>query len=71
MKKLLYTRNMQPVQTGDVVQFSGRTWTVFEVCTMDDTLHCTGYVWVRSNDEQGQMVKVIGGWIKAAEFEVK
>jgi len=70
MKQLLYTRNMQPVNTGDVVQFSGRTWTVFEVC-QHESLHCTGYVWVRSNDEQGQLVKVIGGWIKAGEFEVK
>ena len=70
MKQLLYTCNMMPVQTGDVVKFSGRTWTVFEVCDQQSIGH-TGYVWVRSNDEQGQLVKVIGGWIKAAEFEVK
>ena len=70
MKKLLYTHNMQPVQTGDVVQFSGRTWTIEEVC-VDKDGSATEYVWVRSNDEQHQIVRVIGGWIKAGTFETR
>jgi hypothetical protein len=70
MKQLLYTLNMKPVQTGDVVKFSNRSWTIEEVC-IDKDGNATEYVWVRSNDEQHQIVRVIGGWIKAGTFETR
>lgn len=70
MRQLLYTTNMQPVQTGDTASFSKRSWTIEEVC-VDKDGSATEYVWVRSNDEQHQIVRVIGGWIKAGTFEVR
>jgi len=50
MYQLLYTTNMQPVCTGDVVHFSQRAWTVEEICNNDSYLKC--WAWVRSMDEQ-------------------
>jgi hypothetical protein len=70
MRQLLYTNTMQPVNTGDTVAFSNRSWTVQEVCFNEDG-DATEYVWVRSNDEQRQIVRVIGGWIKAGTFETR
>lgn len=69
MRALLYTGSMQVVQTGDVAKFSGRSWTIQEVEMKGND--CTGYVWVRSNDEQAQMVRVISDWVKAGCFEVR
>ena len=59
MYQLLYTTNMQPVCTGDVVHFSQRAWTVEEICNNDSYLKC--WAWVRSMDEQRLCIRVSGG----------
>jgi hypothetical protein len=58
MYKLFYTKTMSPVQTGDVVHFSGKAWTIDEVCNAKDYLKC--WVWVRSMDEQRLTIRVSG-----------
>ena len=45
MYQLFYTKTMSPVKTGDVVRFSGKAWTIDEVCNHEDYLKC--WVWVR------------------------
>jgi isopentenyl phosphate kinase len=54
MWKLFYTRNMQPVLTGDVVHFANRSWTIMEID--ESTSYLSTKVWVRSNDEQHLMI---------------
>lgn len=58
MYQLFYTKNMQPVQTGDVVHFSNRAWSVDEVCNDKEYLKC--WVWVRSMDEEHLTIRVSG-----------
>lgn len=69
MYQLLYTKTMQPVQTGDVVQFNGRTWSIDEVCNDDSYLSC--WVWVRSMDEQHLTVRVTGNQFDARFFQTR
>jgi hypothetical protein len=63
MYQMLYTTNMQPVLTGDVVHFSNRAWTVDEVCNSDSYLDC--WAWVRSMDEQHLCIRVSGDQFNA------
>lgn len=58
MYQLFYTKTMSPVQTGDVVHFSGKAWTVEEVCNAKEYLSC--WAWVRSMDEQHLTIRVAG-----------
>jgi hypothetical protein len=69
MYQLLYTTNMQPVNTGDVVHFSQRAWTVEEIETSTSYLKC--WAWVRSMDEQHLCIKVSGGQFGASFKEVR
>lgn len=50
MFKLFYTVNMQPVNTGDVVHFANRAWTVEDID--ESAKYLETRVWVRSMDEQ-------------------
>jgi len=63
MYQLLYKSNMMPVETGDVVHFSNRAWTVEEICASDSYLSC--WAWVRSMDEQRLCIRVGGGQFDA------
>jgi hypothetical protein len=58
MYQALYTAGMQPVNTGDVVHFSNRTWSIDEVCNSSSYLDC--WIWVRSMDEQHLCIRVTG-----------
>jgi hypothetical protein len=69
MYQLLYTTNMQPVCTGDVVHFSQRAWTVEEIDTSASYLKC--WAWVRSMDEQHLCIKVAGSQFGARFVETK
>lgn len=64
MYQLFYTKTMSPVQTGDVVHFSGKAWTVEEVCNAKEYLSC--WAWVRSMDEQHLTIRVTG-----SEFDAR
>jgi hypothetical protein len=59
MYKLFYTTNMKPVETGDVVHFSQRAWTVEEVVETPRFLETK--VWVRSMDEQHLLINAWHG----------
>jgi hypothetical protein len=67
MYQLLYTTNMQPVCTGDVVHFSNKAWTVEEVVSSPSYLKC--WAWVRSMDEQHLCIRVGGGQF-GAQFQL-
>jgi len=69
MYQLLYTTNMQPVQTGDVVHFSNRAWSVDEVCNHDSYLSC--WAWVRSMDEQKLCIRVTGNEFDARFIQTR
>jgi hypothetical protein len=69
MFKLFYTVNMQPVQTGDVVHFSQRAWTVEEV--VESPRYLDTKVWVRSMDEQHLYISAYHADFGARWVEVK
>ena len=67
MYQMFYTTNMQPVQTGDVVHFSQRAWTIESVDSNDSYLKC--WAWVRSMDDDRLTVRVTGSQFGAQFFK--
>jgi hypothetical protein len=69
MHQMFYRSTMQPVNTGDVVHFSNKAWTIEEIDNNENYLKC--WAWVRSMDEQHLCIRVTGVQFDAQFFQVK